>query len=143
MFICLFAFSSKRTEPVHALQYALVGLGMLAFYAVLSALIGHLDFDSAYISAAIVITLMLATYIGLIFKKLNIALLSSLILSALYILNYSALAIPQYGLLIEAGLVGLGLLILMYTTYNLKKPKPIVTTLSIPNNTNLIVATST
>ena len=143
MFICLFAFSSKRPEPVHALQYALVGLGMLAFYAVLSALIGHLDFDSAYISAAIVITLMLATYIGLIFKKLNIALLCSLILSALYILNYSELAIPQYGLLIEAGLVGLGLLILMYTTYNLKKPKPIVTTLSIPNNTNLIVATST
>ena len=139
MFICLFAFSSKRTEPLHALQYALVGLGMLAFYAVLTALVGHLDFDSAYMSTAILVTLILAFYIGLIFKKLNITLLSGLILSTLYILNYSEIAIPNYSLLIEVGLICLGLLILMYTTYNLKKPKPLLTPLSIPNSTELIL----
>ena len=140
MFICLFAFSSKRSEPLHALQYALVGLGMLAFYAVLTALVEHLDFDSAYISAAIIITLILTIYIGLIFKKLNIALFSSLMLSALYILNYSEIATPQYSLLIEVCLIGIGLLILMYTTYNLKKPKPVLATLSIPNSTELVLA---
>jgi inner membrane protein len=142
MFICLFAFSSKRTEPLHALQYTLLGLGMLAFYAVLTALVGHLDFDSAYISSAIVITLIITAYIGLIFKKLNITLLSSLILSALYILNYGELAIPQYSLLIDVGLLGLGLLILMFTTYNYKALKPVLTTLSIPQTTELIVSKS-
>jgi inner membrane protein len=140
MFICLFAFSSKRSEPLHALQYALVGLGMLAFYAVLTALVEHLDFDSAYISAAIIITLILTIYIGLIFKKPKIALFSSLMLSALYILNYSEIATPQYSLLIEVCLIGIGLLILMYTTYNLKKPKPVLATLSIPNSTELVLA---
>lgn len=61
-------------------------------------------------------------------------------LSALYILNYSEIATPQYSLLIEVCLIGIGLLILMYTTYNLKKPKPVLATLSIPNSTELVLA---
>jgi inner membrane protein len=124
-FAAFFFSEILNRKRVHPIQYLLVGLAVVLFYALLIALSEHIDFDLAYGIAAVCVTAMISLYARYSIGSRTFALTLGGILTSLYLYMYIVLQLQDYALLM--GSIGLFLILAltMYITrhvdwYNLK-----------------------
>lgn len=61
-FLALFLFESFLAQPLHPVQYGLIGLALALFYLLLLSISEHLGFDAAYAVASSVVTGLVTGY---------------------------------------------------------------------------------
>ncbi len=99
---------------VHVLQYILIGFALVIFYTLLLSISEYVAFAQAYLVASAATVLLIGWYSKSIFKKWNIVLLFSFILSLLYLFIFVLIQLQDNSLLF--GSIGLFVLlaIIMY-----------------------------
>ncbi len=104
-FAMYFFIEIFQKKQVHAFQYVLIGLALCVFYTLLLSISEYLNFDLAYLIAAVAIITMVAWYTGSVFGSGKIAALFSGVLTLLYIFIYVLIHLQDWALLL--GSVGL------------------------------------
>ena len=115
-FIAVFVLELTSGKRVHPVQYVLVGLAMILFYALLLSLAEHVGFPVAYLIASAATGGMLSLYVG---YALSSALKGAIMLCVfliLYGLLYLILRLEDYALLAGAVAGFVMLTVTMFTT---------------------------
>ena len=108
-FFAYFFTEIFQRRPVHPLQYILIGMALVIFYTLLLSISEYLQFAVAYLTAASATVLLLTWYTKSIFKKWNVVLVFSSLLSALYLFIYVLIQMQDNALLF--GSIGLFVLL--------------------------------
>ncbi len=121
MFIVLTLVSVLCVELVtgnrlHIVQYGVVGIGLVLFFLLLLSLAEHIGFGPAYLSAACVLTGMIAGYGWLVTRNRATTAVIGAILVLLYGSLYAILQLEQYSLLVGTALLVVLLGALMVAT---------------------------
>ncbi|NJK83380.1 MAG: cell envelope integrity protein CreD, partial [Saprospiraceae bacterium] len=115
-FLVFFFVEALNDKRIHPVQYILVGLALVLFFALLLALAEHIGFNWAYLASSIATTGLIAIYVSSIFKNGKLTFVTSGILVVLYGFIYTLLQLESYALLI--GTIGLFIIlatIMFYT----------------------------
>lgn len=104
-FMSVFCLELVARKRVHAVQYIFTGIALVFFFVLLLSLAEHIGFTPAYTTAASATSLMLAAYIGAVFKDRRRGLMMLGILALSYLVLYFILQLEDYALLAGA-LVG-------------------------------------
>lgn len=115
-YISFFLFEVISAQPLHPIQYALVGSALSVFYLLLTALAEHLLFGLSYALAAIACSGLLGIYLQAILPEKWHAWLYSVSLLLLYSLLYVILRSEDSALLMGALLVFVALTAVMLLT---------------------------
>ena len=108
-FLVLIIIELRSTHRIHIFYYLLVGLALLMFFSLLTALSEHIGFNPAYmVSAAATITLLTLFFRSLLDRRWMVLLISGL-LTALYVFIFFLLAMKDYAFLV--GNIGLFVLL--------------------------------
>lgn len=119
-FIGFFGWEHASSKlRLHAMNYALVGLSLAAFYLLLLALSEHLGFALAYLIAAAALVLLLFAYVLGVTSSRVAAAVNAALLSLSYGLLYLILGSEDYALLLGSLLVFGALAALMLATRRL------------------------
>lgn len=94
-----------RKKNIHLLQYILVGLALVLFFSILTALSEHIGFSWAYLVASIAIIAMITTYTLAFLKEGKLSMLILGLLSIIYGFLFILLSLNDYAFL--AGNIGL------------------------------------
>ena len=105
-------------RSVHVLQYILIGFALVIFYTLLLSLSEYIDFAKAYLAAAVSTVLLIGWYSKSVFKKWNIVLIFSFILSMLYLFIFVLIQLQDYSLLF--GSIGLFVLLAIIMFFSRK-----------------------
>jgi inner membrane protein len=113
-FMVFFFVEVYNKNKIHPMQYLLVGLALIIFYALLLSFSEHFGFNIAYLIAAIATIALVTAYSHSIFKKTSLTWIAGLILIVLYGFIFVILQLQDYALLM--GSVGLFLVmaVIMY-----------------------------
>jgi inner membrane protein len=103
---------------VHPLQYILIGFALVIFYTLLLSISEYIAFGQAYLVASSATVLLIGWYSKSIFKKWNIVLLFSFILSLLYLFIYVLIQLQDNSLLF--GSIGLFVLLAIIMHFSRK-----------------------
>ena len=120
-YLTLLAFEIALARPLHAVQYALVGVALCTFFLVLLALAEHLGFTTAYASAAALSVAMIALYTGTVLRSVARGLAVLALLAGLYAILFSLLRLEDYALLLGTALLVGIVAVLMVVTRNLHR----------------------
>jgi inner membrane protein len=101
-FMAVFVLELTSRRRVHPVQYVLVGLAMILFYALLLSLAEHLGFAQAYLIAAAATGGMLSLYAGYALSSAVRGLIMLCVFLILYGLLYLILRLEDYALLAGA-----------------------------------------
>jgi inner membrane protein len=101
-FIAVFVLELTSGKRVHAVQYVLVGLAMILFYALLLSLAEHLGFPLAYLIASAATAGMLSLYVGYALSSAAKGAIMLCVFLILYGLLYLILRLEDYALLAGA-----------------------------------------
>jgi inner membrane protein len=101
-FLAVFVLELTSGKRVHAVQYVLVGLAMILFYALLLSLAEHIGFPLAYLAAAVATGGMLSLYVGHALADAVKGLIMLCVFLILYGLLYLILRLEDYALLAGA-----------------------------------------
>ena len=104
-FAVVFFVEVRREQPIHPVQYMLIGIAVMLFYTLLLSFSEHLSFLVAYLIASAMTATMLGCYLGSIMKTWRVGMLIGGMLAVLYAFIYVLLQIESYALLV--GSVGL------------------------------------
>ena len=104
-FASLFFTEIIKKQRIHIVQYILIGAAMVLFYSLLLAISEHLGFNIAYLIAAIVTIALIASFIHMITKNRNSALLFAVILGLFYLFIYVLMQLRDYSLIV--GTIGI------------------------------------
>src|SRR5262249_16687701 len=63
-FLTFFAWEQITRNPLHPLQYLLIGLALSIFYLLLIALSEHVSFIAAYVTAAVALAVLIGVYVA-------------------------------------------------------------------------------
>ena len=63
-FLTFFAWEQVTRNPLHPLQYLLIGLALSMFYLLLIALSEHIAFGVAYVAAAVALVALIGVYVA-------------------------------------------------------------------------------
>jgi len=108
-FLVLIIIELRSAQRIHIFYYLLVGLALIMFFSLLTALSEHIGFNPAYlISAAATIALLTFFFRSLLNKGWMVLLISGL-LTALYLFIFFLLAMKDYAFLV--GNIGLFVLL--------------------------------
>ncbi|MCU0679409.1 MAG: cell envelope integrity protein CreD [Planctomycetes bacterium] len=110
-FLVLFFYEAIKRQPVHPLQYILIGLALALFYVLVLAISEHLGFDWAYAIATAATVGLIALYSKSVFGAWKPAGVESLILLFIYGFIYVILQLEDYSLLVGA----IGLFVILAT----------------------------
>ena len=115
-FTAFFVCEMMKRVRVHPLQYLLVGLALIVFYALLLSISEHLSFDKGYLISSAATILLIAGYARSVLQRGALALAVGMVLATLYGYLYLLLQVEDYTLLL--GSVGLFVLlgIVMFLT---------------------------
>jgi len=94
-----------KKKKIHLLQYILVGLALVLFFSILTALSEHIGFNLAYLIASLAIIVMVSSYSFAFLKDRKQALLIFSLLSIIYGFLFIILNLNDYAFL--AGNIGL------------------------------------
>ncbi len=108
-FFAYFFTEVFQRRPVHPLQYILIGMALVIFYTLLLSISEYIRFPLAYLTASAATVLLLSWYTKSIFKKWNVVLVFSSLLSALYLFIYVLIQMQDNALLF--GSIGLFVLL--------------------------------
>jgi inner membrane protein len=101
-FMALFLWEHTLGQPVHAMQYAMIGAALSVFYLVLLAVSEHLNFAGSYTLAAAAMTLLLAVYFSGILKSRTAGWVTGALAGVCYSLLYLLVLSEEYALLFGA-----------------------------------------
>ena len=126
-FAAFFMFENLRTQPIHPIQYLLIGLAQALFFLLLTSLSEHIRFSWAYLAASGASILLIGIYLAAIMQGWQRGLGFSLGLAILYAALYGILRSEQNALLLGSLLLFLALAALMLGTrridwYRLGRP---------------------
>jgi inner membrane protein len=119
VFLAYFLFEATSDRRVHPAQYVLVGLAQIIFYLLLLALAERIGFDWAFLTAALATVLLIAAYLGQIFRSRRAAGVGFAAFALLYALIYLLMRIEDYALLAGAVAAFIAVAAVMYFTRNL------------------------
>jgi inner membrane protein len=103
--LTLFLWEHLAGQPLHPIQYGLMGLALSVFYLLLLALAEHIGFPKAYGTAAAALCALLGVYIAGAFRSSKAGGGSALAFGTVYALLYLLVTSEDYSLL--AGSIGL------------------------------------
>jgi inner membrane protein len=115
-FVSFFMIELFSKKVIHPVQYLLVGLSLVIFYAVLVALSEYILFSYAYLAASVLVMLLIALYVKSIYSSGRIAVVVSLILMAFYSFIYILLQLEDLSLLLGTMALFIILAVVMYLT---------------------------
>jgi inner membrane protein len=115
-FMAVFVLELTSGKRVHAVQYVLVGLAMILFYALLLSLAEHVGFPLAYLIASAATGGMLSLYVGYALSSAAKGLIMLCVFLILYGLLYLILRLEDYALLAGAVAGFVMLTITMFAT---------------------------
>lgn len=104
-FAVVFFVETRRSRPIHPVQYLLIGIAIMLFYTLLLSFSEHLSFLVAYLIASLMTVAMLSLYLGSIMRDRKVGLIIGGLLAVLYAFIFILLQIESYALLV--GSVGL------------------------------------
>lgn len=117
----VFEITSKKNNPIHPIQYMLMGGALLIFYLLLTSISEFLPFIGAYlISVLFTVSLISAYTYYVLTKKENIKFTGviTLVMLLLYIFLYTLLVIKDLSLLIGSFILFIIIAAIMYATRN-------------------------
>jgi inner membrane protein len=101
-FMALFLWEHTLGKPVHALQYAMIGMALAVFYLVLVALSEHATFAQSYTLAAGAMSLLLGIYFSGLLRSRLAGMLTGISTAGCYSLLYLLVLSEEYALLLGA-----------------------------------------
>ena len=104
-FITVLFVEIRKENPIHLVQYLLVGIALVLFYTLLLSFSEFLAFGWAYLIAAAMTIGLITAYMAAILKIRKTAFTIGALMSALYIYIYILLSMETFSLL--AGSIGL------------------------------------
>lgn len=115
-FTLFFILELFQRNPLHPVQYILVGMALVIFYSLLLSITEYLQFDIAYAIASIATILLISIYAYSHFKKPGTGLLFAAMLSLLYGFTYVLVQLEDTALLV--GSIGLFIIlaVIMYVS---------------------------
>ncbi|MBN1250990.1 MAG: cell envelope integrity protein CreD [Bacteroidales bacterium] len=116
-FLIFFFVEVLNKKRIHPIQYLLVGLALIIFYALLLAISEHLNFNIAYAISSIATISLITLYSKSIFKDNLQTAITGLTLIILYVFIYITLQLQDYALLMGS----IGLFIVMAIVMYLSK----------------------
>jgi inner membrane protein len=128
-FVCFLLIEVLKKIRVHPIQYTLIGLALVLFYALLLSFSEHIGFGLAYLLAGAGIVCMITLYAITVFRRKLFTGLIGGALAGLYGFLYLVLQMEDYALLMGSLALFAILGIFMYTTrkidwYNVAKRNP-------------------
>ena len=119
-FATVFFVEYRRQTPIHPVQYLLIGVALLVFYALLLSFCEHIPFLWSYLIAMLMTVVLITGYLAGILKIRKTALLVGALLLALYIFLYVLLQLETYALLFGSLGIFVILAVLMYVSLKVK-----------------------
>jgi inner membrane protein len=119
-FAIFFVFEISQKNPVHPIQYALVGIALAIFYTLLVSLSEIILFDYAYLIGAIATITLITMYARSHFKVMKTALLFGSLLSLLYAFIYVLISLEDTALLVGSIALFIVVAIIMFATRNVQ-----------------------
>jgi inner membrane protein len=118
-FIAFAVFEITRKQPIHPVQYLLVGLALAVFYLLLIAASEHIAFHWAYLLAASACTGLLGYYLTGVLRSFKAGLYFSALVAGLYATLFVIINSEDAALLMGSVLLFLALSVLMVVTRRL------------------------
>jgi inner membrane protein len=118
-FLSFACFELTQAIRFHPIQYGVVGLGLVLFYLAVLSLSEHMEFRLAYLSATILLTALIASYVWAMTRRRVLAVCSGSTVVILYATLYVLLQLESFALLTGTALLFGGLIALMYVTRSL------------------------
>jgi len=115
-FALFFIIELLQKRPVHPVQYVLVGIALIIFFALLLSISEIILFDYAYAIAATATILLITMYAKGHFKKTKIALVFAGVLAGLYGFIYILISLQDTALLIGSIGLFIVLALIMYAS---------------------------
>jgi inner membrane protein len=122
-FLVFFLLEIVHKNPIHAIQYLLIGFALIVFYSLLLAFSEHIGFNGAYILATIATTGLVGLYTSAIWNR-QFGLYMGGVLAFLYALIFVILQSEDYALMIWSITLFLILSLVMYVTRKIDWYKP-------------------
>jgi inner membrane protein len=113
-FLIFFFIEIRNKKRIHPIQFILVGLALIIFYALLLSLSEHIHFNYAYIIASAAIIILISAYSMTIFKNKKLTGLMSGVLILLYGFIFTILQLEDYALLMGSIGLFIVLAVIMY-----------------------------
>ena len=126
-FALFFIVEILQKNPVHPIQYILVGLALVIFYSLLVSISEFIPFDSAYLIAAIATIILITLYTKSHFKNWKTAGIFFGVLSGLYGFIYTLISLEDTALLTGSIALFVVLAIAMYATRKINWYQPLGT----------------
>lgn len=104
-FLAIFIFEIFSGEKIHPVQYCLIGLADIVFYALLLSLSEHFSFEASYFIGATAVCILVFFYASAIFKKIKWGAFFLLVHAISYLFLFGTLQAEDFALLI--GSIGL------------------------------------
>ena len=115
-FLVIFFIEMISKQRIHPVQYLLAGTALVVFYSLLLALSEHLNFALAYLISSVSIVTIIAGYASSIFKQRKFAIITVVVLVALYTFLYTILQMSDYALLLgNIGLVVIVAIVMFFS----------------------------
>ncbi|WP_132999352.1 cell envelope integrity protein CreD [Luteimonas arsenica] len=115
-FVAFFMFELIRQQPIHPIQYGLVGLAIAIFFLLLVSLGEHIPFGFAYLSAALACIGLIGFYLSAVLGGVARGAGFAAMLATLYAALYGLLVSEDNALVLGAGLLFVVLAAIMVVT---------------------------
>lgn len=110
-FITVLFVEIRKENPIHLVQYLLIGIAIVLFYTLLLSFSEFMAFGWSYLIAAVMTIGLVTAYMAAILKIRKTAFAIGGLLSALYIYIYILLTLETFSLL--AGSIGLFIILML------------------------------
>jgi inner membrane protein len=115
-FLTFFAWEQITRNPLHPLQYLMIGLALSIFYLLLIALSEHISFAAAYLAAAVALVALIGVYVAGALRSSMRGAISAVAMSGVYALLYALVLSEDYALLLGAIVLFVALAAVMLVT---------------------------
>jgi inner membrane protein len=115
-FLTFFAWEQVTRNPMHPLQYLLIGFALSIFYLLLIALSEHISFAAAYVTAAVALVVLIGVYIAGALRSSIRGVVAGVAMSGVYALLYALVLSEDYALLLGAIVLFVALAAVMLVT---------------------------
>ena len=119
-FLTFFIIDILSGQPIHPIQYLLIGLALMVFYTLLLSLSEYIAFRYAYLIASVAIVAMITFYSTSFLPGKIRSLIVAIVLIVLYGYLYIVLQLQDYALLMGSLILFLALALVMYLTRKLE-----------------------
>ena len=99
-FAAVFFVETRKSTPIHPVQYLLIGIALILFYILLLSFSEHISFLLSYIIASVMTIGMISVFMASVAKDKKTAMGIGILLTVLYAFVYILLQLETYALLV-------------------------------------------